>query len=150
MVTNYRVCIIHPLVTMMAAMIRTSAYFEANSEAQVVRSPRPWHMKSGAISCYMYWPTLKRWHHTWNNLFMNSGVDQGTQLHRNMIPFLERVREMDCPISFPGSNIWYMLSLSKRSIYELNLASFNLRILAGPKRSVYECRVETSSQRLCL
>jgi len=81
---------------------------------------------------------------------MNSGVDQGTQLHRNMIPFLERVREMDCPISFPGSNVRYVLSLAKRFVYELNLASFNLRILAGPKRSVYECRVETSSQRLCL
>jgi hypothetical protein len=81
---------------------------------------------------------------------MNSGVDQGAQLHRNMIPFLERVREMDCPISFPGSNIRYVLNLSKRSVYELNLASFNLRILVGPKRSVYECRVETSSQWLCL
>jgi hypothetical protein len=43
---------------------------------------------------------------------MNSGVDQGTQLHKNMVPFLERVREMDCPISFPGSNIRYMLMLS--------------------------------------
>jgi hypothetical protein len=43
-----------PLVTMMAAMNRTSAYFEANSEAQVVRTLRPSHMKSGAISCYMY------------------------------------------------------------------------------------------------
>jgi hypothetical protein len=31
---------------------------------------------------------------------MNSSVDQGTQLHRNMIPFLERVLEMDC--SRPG------------------------------------------------
>jgi hypothetical protein len=81
---------------------------------------------------------------------MNYGIDQGTQLHRNMILFLESVREMDCPISFSGSNVRYMLSLSKRSVYELNLASFNLRILAGPKRSVYECRVETSSQRLCL
>jgi hypothetical protein len=48
------------------------------------------------------------------------------------------VREMDCPISVPSSNIMYMLSLSKRFVYELNLASFNLRILARPKRSVYE------------
>jgi hypothetical protein len=62
----------------------------------------------------------------WNNFFMNSGVDQGTQLHKNMIPFLERVREMDCLISFPSSNIRYMLSLSKRSVYELNLASLHL------------------------
>jgi hypothetical protein len=30
-----------PLVTMMAAMNRTSAYFEANSEAQVAQPPRP-------------------------------------------------------------------------------------------------------------
>jgi hypothetical protein len=64
---------------------------------------------------------------------MNSGVDQGTPLHRNMTLFLERVREMDCPISFPGSNVRYALSLSKRSVYELNLASFNLRILAGQR-----------------
>jgi hypothetical protein len=62
--------------------------------------------------------------------------------------FLER--EMDWPISFPSSNIRYVLSLSKRSIYELNLVFFNLRILAGLKKSVYECRVETSSQQLCL
>jgi hypothetical protein len=150
MVTNCRACIIHPLITIMASMNRTSTYFEANSEAQVARRPRPCHMKSGGISCYMYWPTLKWWHHTWNNFFMNSGVDQGTQLHRNMILFLERVREMDCPISFPSSNVRYVLSLSKRSVYELNLASFNLRILAGPKRSVYECWVETSSQWFCL
>jgi hypothetical protein len=81
---------------------------------------------------------------------MSSGIDQGAQLHRNMIAFLERVREMDCLISFPGSNIRYVLSLSKGPVYELNLASFNLQILAGTKRSVYECRVETSSQRLCL
>jgi hypothetical protein len=81
---------------------------------------------------------------------MNSSVDQGTPLHRNMTLFVERVREMDCSISFPGSNVRYVLSLSKRSVYELNLVSFNLRILAGPKRSVYECRVETSSQQLCL
>jgi hypothetical protein len=93
----------------------------------------------------MYWPTLKRWCHTWNNFFMNSGIDQGTQLHRNMILFLERVWEMDCPISFPGSNVTYVLSLLKRSVYELNLASFNLWILAGPKRTVCECRVETST-----
>jgi hypothetical protein len=38
---------------------------------------------------------------------MNSGVYQGSQLYRNMIYFLERVREMDCPISFSGSNISY-------------------------------------------
>jgi hypothetical protein len=34
--------------------------------------------------------------------------------------FLERVREMDCSISFPSSNIRYVLSLSKRYVYELN------------------------------
>jgi hypothetical protein len=36
-----------------------------------------------------------------------------------MIPFLQRVQEMDCPISFPGSNITYMLSLSINSIERL-------------------------------
>jgi hypothetical protein len=69
---------------------------------------------------------------------------------QDMPLFLEWVREMDCPISFPGSNVRYVLSLSKISVHELNLASFNLRILAVPNRSIYECRVETSSQRLCL
>jgi hypothetical protein len=28
-------------------------------------------------------------------------------IHRNMIPFVDMVREMDCPISFPGSNRRY-------------------------------------------
>jgi hypothetical protein len=45
------------------------------------------------------------------NLEENSSVHQGTQLHRNMIPYLERVLEMDCPISFPSSNIRYVISL---------------------------------------
>jgi hypothetical protein len=79
---------------------------------------------------------------------MNSGVNKGTKLHRNMILFLERVQEMDCPISFPGSNIRYMLSLSKRSVYELYLASFNLRIHAGPKRFVYEFRANDFAYRV--
>jgi hypothetical protein len=35
---------------------------------------------------------------------MNSGVDQGILPSRNVIPFLDRVQEMDCPISFLGSN----------------------------------------------
>jgi hypothetical protein len=64
---------------------------------------------------------------------MNSSVDQGTQLHRNMIPFLERTREMDWPISFPGSNIRYMLSLSKRSVYELNLCLLTCEYLQGQR-----------------
>jgi hypothetical protein len=34
-------CKIHPLVTMMAAMNQTLAYFKTNSEVQVVRQPRP-------------------------------------------------------------------------------------------------------------
>jgi hypothetical protein len=67
------------------------------------------------------------------------------ELSRIVVADLERLAPM-----FSLSNVRYVLSLSKRSIYELNLACFNLRILAGPKRSVYECRVETSSQRLCL
>jgi hypothetical protein len=35
---------------------------------------------------------------------MNYGVDQGILPSRNVIPFLDRVREMDCPILFLGSN----------------------------------------------
>jgi hypothetical protein len=62
---------------------------------------------------------------------MNSGVDQGTQLHRNMILFLERVREMDCLISFPVSNIRCMLSLSFEVAltceYYNNLVCLNLQ-----------------------
>jgi hypothetical protein len=45
-------------------MNRTSAFSEGNSEAQVYRPLRPWHMKSGAASCYMCWTTLTRWHRT--------------------------------------------------------------------------------------
>jgi hypothetical protein len=62
---------------------------------------------------------------------MNSGVDQGTQLHRNMIPFLDMVREIDCTISFPRSNIRYVFSLSFEVAlmceYYNNLASLNLQ-----------------------
>jgi hypothetical protein len=39
MVTNFRAYIIQPLITMMTKMNRTSAFFEGNSEAQVVRPP---------------------------------------------------------------------------------------------------------------
>jgi hypothetical protein len=62
---------------------------------------------------------------------MNSNIDQGTQLHRNMIAFLERVQEMDCSILFPGSNIRYVLSLlfevALTCEYYNNLASLNLQ-----------------------
>jgi hypothetical protein len=62
---------------------------------------------------------------------MNSGFDQGTQLHRNMIPFLERVQELDFLISFPASNIRYVLSLSFEVAltceYYNNLACSNLQ-----------------------
>jgi hypothetical protein len=74
------------------------------------------------------------------NFFMNSDVDQGTQLHRNMIPFLERVREMDCSISFHGSNIRYVLSLSFKVAltceYYNNLACLNLQGQRDPSMSV--------------
>jgi hypothetical protein len=40
----------------------------------------------------------------WSNLFMNSSIDQGILPNRNVIPFLDRVWELDCPISFRGSN----------------------------------------------
>jgi hypothetical protein len=63
--------IIHPLITMLAKMNRTSAFFEGNSEAQVHRPLRPWHMKSGATSCYMCWPTLTRWRRTLGKFSMN-------------------------------------------------------------------------------
>jgi hypothetical protein len=40
-VDKLQMCIIHPLVIMMAKTNRTSTFFEGNSEAQVVRPPRP-------------------------------------------------------------------------------------------------------------
>jgi hypothetical protein len=71
---------------------------------------------------------------------MNSGVDQGTQLHRNTIPFLERMREIDCPISFPVSNIRYVLILSfEVSLtfeYYNNLSCLNLQGQRDPSMSV--------------
>ena len=70
---------------------------------------------------------------------MNSGFDQGTQLHRNMIAFLERVRELDFLISFPGSNIRYVLSLSFEVAltceYYNNLACSNLQGQRDPSIS---------------
>jgi hypothetical protein len=132
MVTTFLACIIHPLITMLANMNRTAAFSEGNSEAQVHRPPRPWNLKSGALSCYMCWPTLTKWIRTWGkfstnlfntlslfciqplvsligtgNFFVNSSIAQGILPCRNMIPFLSRVREMDCPISFLGSNRRY-------------------------------------------
>ena len=50
--------------------------------------------------------------------FMNdSGENQGNLPRRKLRPFLERVREMECLISFLGSNrrycpIWLILSLT--------------------------------------
>jgi hypothetical protein len=41
------------------------------------------------------------------NFIINSGVNQGNLPHRKLRPFLERVRKMECPISFIGSNIRY-------------------------------------------
>jgi hypothetical protein len=56
-----------------------------------------------------------------------------------MIPFLERVREMDCMISFPSSNIRYVLSLSFEVAltceYYNNLASLNLQGQRDPSMS---------------
>jgi hypothetical protein len=70
---------------------------------------------------------------------MNSGDDQGTELHRNMILFLERMWEMDCLISFPGSNIRYVLSFSFEVAltceYYNNLACLNLQGQRDPSMS---------------
>jgi hypothetical protein len=43
-----------PPLTMMAKMNRILAFFEGNSEAQVVRPPRPLDMKRVSISYYIY------------------------------------------------------------------------------------------------
>jgi hypothetical protein len=52
-------------------MNRTSAFSEGNLEAQVHRPLRPWHMKSGVVSCYMCWPILTRWRRTLDKFSMN-------------------------------------------------------------------------------
>ena len=51
------------------------------------------------------------------NFMNNSGVNQGNLPRRKLRPFLERVREMECPILFLGSNrrycqFWLVLSLT--------------------------------------
>jgi hypothetical protein len=57
----------------------------------------------------------------------------------NMILFLERVREMDCLILFPGSNIRYMLSFSFEVAltceYNNNLVCLNLQGQRDPSMS---------------
>ena len=46
-------CIIHPHVTMLWKLTRTSAFSKGNSEVQVLQPSRPWIFKSGVLSCYM-------------------------------------------------------------------------------------------------
>ena len=62
MLTTFLACINHPLVTMPMKMNRALAFSVGNSEVQVVT--RPWNMKSGALSCYMCWPTYPKWSRT--------------------------------------------------------------------------------------
>jgi hypothetical protein len=62
---TFLVCIINPLITILAKINRTSAFSEGNSKAQVHRRPSTWNLKSGAVSCYMCWPTLTKWSRTW-------------------------------------------------------------------------------------
>jgi hypothetical protein len=54
-----------PLVTILAKINRTLAFSEGNSEVQVHRPLRTWNLKRCAVSCYMCWPTLMKWSHTW-------------------------------------------------------------------------------------
>jgi hypothetical protein len=90
MVTTFLVCIIHPLVTMLAKINWTLACSEGNSKVQVIGPPRPWYMKSGALSCYMCWLTFPKWSRTCGNFLMNSGVNQGNLPRRKLRPFLDR------------------------------------------------------------
>jgi hypothetical protein len=55
---------------------------------------------------------------------MNFDIDQGTRLHRNMITFFERMQEMDCLVSFPSSNVRYVLCLHLKLLLRAN----NIRI----------------------
>jgi hypothetical protein len=99
-------------------MNRTSAFSEGNSEAQVHRPPRTWNLKSEAIRgissqwacsiCHQYSASTPLFLLGRGNIFINSGIDQGILPHRNLIPFLDRVREMGGPISFPGSKRRYL------------------------------------------
>ena len=71
MVTTSLVCIIHPLVTMLAKMNQTSSFSEGNSEVQVDRPPRPWNVKSGVVSCFVCWTTLTKSSRTCSKFSMN-------------------------------------------------------------------------------
>ena len=45
------------------------------------------------------------------NFLVNPGVDRGILPRRNVMPFLDMDGEMDCLISFLGSNIRYLAIL---------------------------------------
>ena len=66
LLTIFPVCIIHPLVTMLATskMNQSLASLEGNLAVQVVRLTRPCNMKSGALLCCMSWPTYPKWSRT--------------------------------------------------------------------------------------
>jgi hypothetical protein len=53
MVTNSWACIMHPLVSMMTKINRSSTFSEGNLEVQVVQPPRPWDIKRRPIMLYL-------------------------------------------------------------------------------------------------
>jgi hypothetical protein len=64
MQSTFPACIISHLDTMLEKMNRTSALSEANSKVQVFGRARPYLLKSGALSRYMFCATLRKYGHT--------------------------------------------------------------------------------------
>ena len=105
-------------------------------------------MKSGALLCYMCWPTYPKWSRTCckfstnffssshnsiptplflvgtGNFMNNSGMNQGNLPRRKLRPFLERVGEMECLISFLGSNRRYLVWHYKLLICATNIMNY--------------------------
>jgi hypothetical protein len=62
--STFPACIIALLDTMLEKMNRTSAFSEDNQEVQVFGRARPYLLKSGALSRYMFCATLRKYGHT--------------------------------------------------------------------------------------
>jgi hypothetical protein len=131
MVTTFLACIIHPLVTILAKMNRTSAFSEGNSKVQVMRPQdletwrvahydaicvdQPfWSEVVHAVSSQQACPWVGIILHPTplfligaGNFIINSGLNQGNLPRRKLRPYLDRVREMECLIPFLGSNRRY-------------------------------------------
>jgi hypothetical protein len=64
MLSTFPTCITNLLNTMLAKINRTLAFSEDNSEVQLFGCARPYLLKSGALSRYMFRATLRKYDHT--------------------------------------------------------------------------------------